>query len=222
MIKIRLYLRVCIWFASLVGAYSLPSVHASAESRIESCPSETSPNLSENDKQGFDIKRIRIGDVVLYIPTRWLLPYIVAPSTGDDGPFFEKEQMFSPPLSSAECAGTLHVLNLNRSVPGLTLWASDEGNSPRLLRGGVSFINLTADQSEPGEQLRRLYDRLHHLPAIRSVKGIIAYPGSGFEEPFKPFAKSVRNDIADLVLWLSTEPAKRNNDRDFQLWVNIQ
>ena len=78
------------------------------------------------------------------------------------------------------------------------------------------MVHITADLPNPGEPLRVVYGRLHHLPKLKPVPGIVVYLGIDAEIRTKNVQSPA---IEDLIRWLASAPNRRDNTREFVLKV---
>ncbi|TXN33167.1 hypothetical protein [Methylobacterium sp. WL19] len=176
-------------------------------------------NLILADGSLADVRIIQIGEVNLYIPTSWARPYFRMGEPGDTV-IIPSSTIFIPELLEVECPGLVHVLSLEQSSPAMTLWSGSRrrplpGISPD---GDVSIVRIVADLPNPNERLKVVYGRLHHLPRLKPVPGILVYLGIGAEIRTTNVQSPA---IEDLVRWLASPPISRDNSRTFQFKVEV-
>jgi hypothetical protein len=198
-------------FGALLMAGGENTVATSAESsppKPPNCPDlPERKNLILADGSIADVRIVQVNSTNLYIPTSWVRPYL-----------FGKIEVFVPELHEGECPGVVHVLN--RDPPLMTLWSHRPGKSGPLptisASEDVSMLHIAADLPNPDERLRVVYGRLHHLPKLKPVPGIVVYLGV----PLDFRTTNVQSPaIDDLVRWLASPPNRRDNSREFVLKV---
>lgn len=209
-----------IIFGAMFMAGSENAIATSAERsppKPPNCPDLPElKNLILADGSIADVRIVQFGSTNLYIPTRWVQPYFYSkdPATGIA---ISSSLAFVPELHEVECPGVVHTLSLDQSGPVMTLWSGTKGPLPVILAGGdVSMLRITADLPNPGERLRVVYGRLHHLPKLNPVPGVVVYLGIDAEIRTKNVESPA---IEDLVRWLASPPNRRDNSRAFVLKV---
>ena len=208
-----------IMFGAMFMAGGENTVAASAEStppKPPNCPDlPERKNLIMADGSIADVRIVQFGSTNLYIPTSWVQPYFFSkdPVTGT---VLSGGISFVPELHQVECPGVVHALSLDQSGPAMTLWSSKKGPLPTISAGEVSMVHITADLPNPGEPLRVVYGRLHHLPKLKPVPGIVVYLGIDAEIRTKNVQSPA---IEDLIRWLASAPNRRDNTREFVLKV---
>ncbi|MDE5456570.1 hypothetical protein GWE18_27830 [Bradyrhizobium sp. CSA112] len=213
----RVLLTIMLGVMFMAGVVNM--VAASAESsppKPPNCPDlPERKNLVLADGSIADVRIVQFGSTNLYIPTSWVQPYFFSkdPVTGT---VLSGGLTFVPELHQVECPGVVHALSLDQSGPVMTLWSSKKGPLPTISAGEVSMLRITADLPNPGERLRVVYGRLHHLPKLKPVPGIVVYLGIDAEIRTKNVESPA---IEDLVRWLASPPNRRDNSRAFVLKV---
>ncbi|MBR1148442.1 hypothetical protein [Bradyrhizobium sp. AUGA SZCCT0431] len=172
-------------------------------------------NLILADGSIADVRIVQFGPTNLYIPNSWVRPYwfYKDPVTGT---ILSGGLAFVPELHEVECPGVVHTLSPDQSGPVMTLWSSKKGPLPTISVGEVSMLRITADLPNPGERLRVVYGRLHHLPKLKPVPGIVVYLGIDAEIRTTNVESPA---IEDLVRWMASPPNRRDNAREFVLKV---
>jgi hypothetical protein len=207
----------------MYGAMLMAAGENTAATSAESSPPKppNCPDLPElknlilADGSIADVRIVQFGSTNLYIPTSWVQPYFFSkdPVTGS---VLSGGITFVPELHQVECPGVVHALTLDQSGPVMTLWLSKKGPLPTISAGDVSMVHITADLPNPGERLRVVYGRLHHLPQLKPVPGIVVYLGIDAEIRTTNVQSPA---IDDLVRWLASPPNRRDNSREFVLKV---
>jgi hypothetical protein len=209
-----------IMFGAMLMAGGENTVATSAERsppKPPNCPDLPElKNLIMADGSIADVRIVKVGLTNLYMPTSWVQPYFYSkdPATGI---VISSSLAFVPELHEVECPGVVHTLSLDQSGPVMTLWSGKKGPLPTISAGeDVSMLHITADLPNPDERLRAVYGRLHHLPKLKPVPGIVVYLGVAAE--FR--ATNIQTPaIDDLVRWLASPPNRRDNTREFVLKV---
>jgi hypothetical protein len=199
-----------IMFGATLMAAGENTVATSAESsppKPPNCPDlPERKNLILTDGSIADVRIVKVGPTNLYIPTSWVQPYLLG-----------EIEAFVPELHQVECPGVIHALNLDRAPPLMTLWSSKKGPLPTISPGEhVSMLHITADLPNPDERLRVVYGRLHHLPKLKPVPGIVVYLGIDAEIRTTNVQSPA---IEDLLRWLVSPPNRRDNSREFVLKI---
>jgi hypothetical protein len=210
-----------IMFGAMLMAGGENTVATSAEStppKPPNCPDlPERKNLLLADGSIADVRIVKVGPTNLYMPTSWVRPYVFHKDPVTGLVVSREFEAFVPQLHQVECPGVVHALNLDRDPPLMTLWSSKKGPLPTISAGeDVSMLHITADLPNPDERLRAVYGRLHHLPKLKPVPGIVVYLGVAAE--FR--ATNIQTPaIEDLVRWLASPPNRRDNTREFVLKV---
>jgi hypothetical protein len=208
-----------IMFGAMFMAAGENTVATSAENsppKPPNCPDLPElKNLIMADGSIADVRIVKVGLTNLYMPTSWVQPYFYSkdPATGI---VISSSLAFVPELHEVECPGVVHTLSLDQSGPVMTLWSGKKGPLPTISAGEVSMVHITADLPNPDERLRVVYGRLHHLPKLKPVPGIVVYLGIDAEIRTTNVQSPA---IEDLVRWLASAPNRRDNTREFVLKV---
>jgi hypothetical protein len=215
----RRVLSLGILFGVMFMAGAVNTVATSAERsppKPPNCPDlPERKNLILADGSIADVRIVQFGSTNLYMPTSWVRPYFYSkdPATGI---VISSSLAFVPELHEVECPGVVHALSLDQSGPVMTLWSGTKGSLPTISAGEVSMVHITADLPNPDERLRVVYGRLHHLPKLNPVPGVVVYLGIDAEIRTKNVQSPA---IEDLVRWLASPPNRRDNSRAFVLKV---
>ena len=167
-----------------------------------------------------DVRIIEVDEQRLYVPVSWITFWGRGANEWKSSP-----GTYSPDLNKVECAGTVHKFVGARGPFNLDLAVVDRirGRASKNFSLGSTIERFSIARPQSGDFVDRVADWTPHPAAYVTVvpRSLVAIYDWPKVEPIGS-AKwdEARHSMIELVNWLKTKPANRDNDRIFKLGTN--
>jgi hypothetical protein len=186
------------------------------------CP-ETSElaNIRLDDGRLADVRIIQFDETTLYVPAQWLGSDFVDAKRRSGQRIYEVDlPSIAPDLYRTECPGVIHEMveqkegANSKRLPFFTIWTEQAEN---LKSDEVHMLHFALYDQSPGPKMRVALAGGFYRGTIHPLPDVLVLLSTTKDYERRPVHS---RSIDELAEWLATPPARRDNDRTFELEVD--